>query len=74
MEQFLMDNEYTRKEKVCPLIGNYCNEEHRDCDRVYSRGGCLAAFTVLHRLSQLWLDVWRDQTWLSEVLSEWELL
>lgn len=28
-----MDNEYTRKGKVCPLIGNYCNEEHKDCDR-----------------------------------------
>lgn len=28
-----MDNEYTRKEKVCPLISDYCNEELKNCDR-----------------------------------------
>ena len=29
----MKNNEYTRKEKVCPLIGDYCNEEHKNCDR-----------------------------------------
>lgn len=28
-----IDNEYTRKEKVCPVIGDYCDEEYKDCDR-----------------------------------------
>ena len=32
-EVYMKDNEYTRKEKICPLIGDYCNEEHKDCDR-----------------------------------------
>lgn len=26
-----MDNEYTRKEKVCPLISDYCDCEHMNC-------------------------------------------
>lgn len=28
-----MDNEYAIKEKECPLIGDYCNEEHKNCGR-----------------------------------------
>lgn len=26
-----MNNEYTRKEKICPLIGEYCDCEHMKC-------------------------------------------
>ena len=44
-----MDNEYTRKEKVCPLIGDYCNEEHKDCDR------CIAEEDAWQRL-QCYID------------------
>lgn len=29
----MKDNEYTRKEKVCPLAGEYCNSEDKNCDR-----------------------------------------
>lgn len=29
----MKDNEYTRKEKICHLIDDYCNEEHKNCDR-----------------------------------------
>lgn len=28
-----MDNEYTRKEKICPLIGEICNHKDKNCDR-----------------------------------------
>lgn len=28
-----MDNEFTRKEEICPLLGDYCDEEHKDCTR-----------------------------------------
>lgn len=30
-------NEYIRKEKACPLIGDYCDEEHKNCDRCVSK-------------------------------------
>ena|GEM_PF-4110981 len=26
-----MDNEYTRREKICLLIGNMCDREDKDC-------------------------------------------
>ena len=44
-----MDNEYARKEKVCPLIGDYCDEEHKDCDR------CVAEEDAWQRL-QCYID------------------
>ena len=44
-----MDNEYTRKGKVCPLIGDFCNEEHKDCDR------CVAEEDAWQRL-QCYID------------------
>lgn len=28
-----MDNEYTRKEKECPLIGEMCNYKSKNCER-----------------------------------------
>jgi len=27
-----MNNEYTRKETICPLIGEYCDREEKNCD------------------------------------------
>lgn len=39
-----MNNEFTRKEKVCPLIGDYCNEERKDCNR------CIAEENAWQRL------------------------
>ena len=27
-----MDNEYTRKEKECPLVIGFCNQDHKDCN------------------------------------------
>lgn len=27
-----MDNEFTRKEVKCPLLGEYCNREDKDCN------------------------------------------
>lgn len=38
------DNEYTRKEKECPQIGDYCDEEHKNCDR------CIAEEDAWQRL------------------------
>lgn len=43
------DNEYTRKEKECPLIGDYCDEEHKNCDR------CIAEEDAWQRL-QCYID------------------
>ena len=28
-----MDNVYTRKKEVCPLIGQLCDSEDKDCNR-----------------------------------------
>ena len=50
------ENEYTRKEKVFPLIGDYCDEEHKDCD------GCIAEEDAWQRL-QCYIDCHNyDQT------------
>lgn len=27
-----MDNEYTKKEKECPLIAGFCTQEHKNCN------------------------------------------
>lgn len=27
-----MDNEFTRKEKECPIAGASCNQSHKDCN------------------------------------------
>lgn len=27
-----MDNEFTRKEKECPIAGALCNQDHKDCN------------------------------------------
>ena len=42
----MKDNEYTRKEQICPLVGDYCNEEDKNCDKcisdeeIYERNQC----------------------------------
>jgi hypothetical protein len=28
-----MDNQYTRKELKCPLLGDFCNGKDKNCDR-----------------------------------------
>lgn len=28
-----MSNRYTRLEEKCPLLGDYCNQEEKDCDK-----------------------------------------
>lgn len=28
-----MDNVYTRKEEICPLIGQLCDSEDKNCDK-----------------------------------------
>lgn len=45
----MKDNEYARKEKPCPLIGDYCNERHKDCNR------CIAEEDACQRL-QCYID------------------
>lgn len=32
-----MDNQYTRKEKICPLANDYCNREDKDCNVCISK-------------------------------------
>jgi len=66
----MKDNEYTRKEKVCPLIGDYCDEKHKNCDK------CIAEEDAWQRL-QCYMDYCNyDWTYdrIKEVLSEWCLL
>ena len=51
-----MDNEYTRKEKQCPLIGDICDCFHKDCslcilyEDQYQEEMCKEEMTRLHTL------------------------